>query len=125
MRYLVEVIEAEQSAQPQSVQAPAAPAHRTVNVVDAGADPAGVKDSTAAINGAIRRVHEAGGGTVHLPAGTACPRRSLNCLVVCICRVLVASRPSSLLTLALARNRRRQSSTPAAGSPRVSARTIC
>lgn len=69
MRYLVEVIEAEQSAQPQSVQAPAAPAHRTVNVVDAGADPAGVKDSTAAINGAIRRVHEAGGGTVHLPAG--------------------------------------------------------
>lgn len=67
MRYLVEVIEAEQSAQP--VQAAAAPAHRTVNVVDAGADPAGVKDSTAAINGAIRRVHEAGGGTVHLPAG--------------------------------------------------------
>lgn len=73
MRYLVEVIEAEQAhgqaTQPQSVQASAAPAHRTVNVVEAGADPAGVKDSTAVINDAIRRVHEAGGGTVHLPAG--------------------------------------------------------
>lgn len=73
MRYLVEVIEAEQAhglaAQPQSVQASAAPAHRTVNVVEAGADPTGAADSTAAINQAIRRVHEAGGGTVHLPAG--------------------------------------------------------
>lgn len=74
MRYLVEVIEAEQappgqSAQPQSEQAAVAPTHRTVNVVDAGADPTGVKDSTAVINAAIRRVHEAGGGTVHLPAG--------------------------------------------------------
>ena len=74
MRYLVEVIEAEQAhglaAQPQSVQASAAPAHRTVNVVEAGADPSGAADSTAAINQAIRRVHEAGGGTVHLPAGS-------------------------------------------------------
>lgn len=74
MRYLVEVIEAEQAhelaAQSQSVQAQAAPAHRTVNVVEAGADPTGTADSTAAINGAIRRVHEAGGGTVHLPAGS-------------------------------------------------------
>ncbi|OHP56910.1 right-handed parallel beta-helix repeat-containing protein [Rothia sp. HMSC061D12] len=74
MRYLVEVIEAEQAhglaAQPQSVQASAAPAHRTVNVVEAGADPTGAADSTAAINQAIRRVHEAGGGTVHLPAGS-------------------------------------------------------
>lgn len=74
MRYLVEVIEAEQAhglaAQPQSVQASAAPAHRTVNVVEAGADPSGAADSTAAINQAIRRAHEAGGGTVHLPAGS-------------------------------------------------------
>lgn len=74
MRYLVEVIEAEQAhgqaAQPQSVQASVAPAHRSVNVVDAGADPTGAADSTAAINQAIRRVHEAGGGTVHLPAGS-------------------------------------------------------
>lgn len=69
MRYLVELIEAEQAGQPQSVQAPAAPAHRTVNVVETGADPTGVKDSTAVINSAVRRVHEAGGGTVHLPAG--------------------------------------------------------
>lgn len=74
MRYLVEVIEAEQAhglaAQPQSVQASAAPAHRTVNVVETGADPTGTADSTAAINQAIRRAHEAGGGTVHLPAGS-------------------------------------------------------
>lgn len=74
MKYLVEVIEAEQAhglaAQPQSVQASAAPAHRTVNVVEAGADPTGTADSTAAINQAIRRAHEAGGGTVHLPAGS-------------------------------------------------------
>lgn len=75
MRYLVEVIESEQApqgqlAQSQSVQASAAPAHRTVNVVEAGADPTGAADSTAAINQAIRRVHEAGGGTVHLPAGS-------------------------------------------------------
>lgn len=71
MRYLVEVIEqtpevAEAQKQPQ--QAPV-PAHRTVDVVAAGADPTGAADSTAAINQAIRRVHEAGGGTVHLPAG--------------------------------------------------------
>ena len=75
MRYLVEVIEAEQApqgqlAQPQSVPAPAPATHRTVNVVEAGADPTGAADSTAAINQAIRRVHEAGGGTVHLPAGS-------------------------------------------------------
>lgn len=74
MRYLVEVIESEQApqgqlAQSQSVPAPAPATHRTVNVVGAGADPTGVKDSTEAINEAIRRVHEAGGGTVHLPAG--------------------------------------------------------
>ena len=96
MRYLVEVIEAEQAhglaAQPQSVQASASSAHRSVNVVDAGADPTGVADSTAAINQAIRRVHEAGGG---------------------------------LLTLAQGRSRRRQLSTRAPGSPRVLARTIC
>lgn len=75
MRYLVEVIEAAPSpqgqlAQPQSVPAPAPATHRTVNVVEAGADPTGAADSTAAINQAIRRVHEAGGGTVHLPAGS-------------------------------------------------------
>ena len=75
MRYLVEVIESEQApqgqlAQSQSVPAPAPATHRTVNVVGAGADPTGVKDSTEAINEAIRRVHEAGGGTVHLPAGS-------------------------------------------------------
>lgn len=71
MRYLVEVIEAEQAPQSQPHQPPvsATPAHRTVDVVAAGADPTGAADSTAAINQAIRRVHEAGGGTVHLPAG--------------------------------------------------------
>lgn len=71
MRYLVEVIEAEQAPQSQPAQPPVSvmPAHRTVNVVEAGADPTGAADSTAVINAAIRRVHEAGGGTVHLPAG--------------------------------------------------------
>jgi len=73
MRYLVEVIKAEQApqgqlAQPQSVPAPAPATHRTVNVLEAGADPTGAADSTAAINQAIRRVHEAGGRTAHPPA---------------------------------------------------------
>lgn len=68
MRYLVEVIEqAPETAEAQK-QSPAK--HRTVDVVAAGADPTGAADSTAAINQAIRRVHEAGGGTVHLPAGS-------------------------------------------------------
>lgn len=71
MRYLVEVIEqAPGTAEAQKQQAPVTPAHRTVDVVAAGADPTGAADSTAVINGAIRRVHEAGGGTVHLPAGS-------------------------------------------------------
>ena len=43
--------------------------HRTICAVESGADPTGTQDSTAVINDAIRRVHEAGGGTVHLPAG--------------------------------------------------------
>ena len=43
--------------------------HRTVSVVDAGADPTGVTDSTAIINAAIHAAHTAGGGTVYLPAG--------------------------------------------------------
>lgn len=43
--------------------------HRTVSVVDAGADPTGVTDSTAIINAAIHATHTAGGGTVYLPAG--------------------------------------------------------
>lgn len=43
--------------------------HRTVSVVDAGADPTGVTDSTAIINAAIHATHIAGGGTVYLPAG--------------------------------------------------------
>ncbi|WP_315550290.1 glycosyl hydrolase family 28-related protein, partial [Rothia mucilaginosa] len=42
---------------------------RTICAVESGADPTGTQDSTAVINDAIRRVHEAGGGTVHLPAG--------------------------------------------------------
>lgn len=71
MRYLVEVIEAEQPLQSQPAQppVPAKAVHRTVNVVDAGADPTDATDSTEAINATIRRVYEAGGGTVHLPAG--------------------------------------------------------
>jgi len=68
MRYLVEVIE--QSPEAVEVQNQSPAKHRTVNVVEAGADPTGAADSTAAINQAIRRVHEAGGGTVHLPAGS-------------------------------------------------------
>ena len=67
MRYLVEVIEQAPEAVDVQKQSPAK--HRTVDVVAAGADPTGAADSTAAINQAIRRVHEAGGGTVHLPAG--------------------------------------------------------
>lgn len=67
MRYLVEVIE--QSPEAVEVQNQSPAKHRTVDVVAAGADPTGAADSTAAINQAIRRVHEAGGGTVHLPAG--------------------------------------------------------
>nr|DAO95644.1 MAG TPA: peptidase [Caudoviricetes sp.] len=43
--------------------------HRTVSVVDAGADPTGGTDSTAIINAAIHATHTAGGGTVYLPAG--------------------------------------------------------
>lgn len=43
--------------------------HRTVDVVEAGADPTGVTDSTAIINAAIHATHTAGGGTVYLPAG--------------------------------------------------------
>lgn len=70
MRYLVEVIEqAPGTAEAQKQQVPVS-SHRTVNVVEAGADPTGATDSTAVINEAIRRVHEAGGGTVHLPAGS-------------------------------------------------------
>lgn len=68
MRYLVEVIE--QSPEAVEVQKQSPAKHRTVDVVAAGADPTGAADSTAAINQAIRRVHEAGGGTVHLPAGS-------------------------------------------------------
>lgn len=68
MRYLVEVIE--QSPEAVEVQNQSPAKHRTVNVVEAGADPTAAADSTAAINQAIRRVHEAGGGTVHLPAGS-------------------------------------------------------
>lgn len=68
MRYLVEVVEQVPEAVEVQKQSPAK--HRTVDVVAAGADPTGAADSTAAINQAIRRVHEAGGGTVHLPAGS-------------------------------------------------------
>lgn len=68
MRYLVEVIE--QSPEAVEVQNQSPAKHRTVDVVAAGADPTGTQDSTAVINDAIRRVHEAGGGTVHLPAGS-------------------------------------------------------
>lgn len=68
MRYLVEVVEQVPEAVEVQTQSPAK--HRTVDVVAAGADPTGAADSTAAINQAIRRVHEAGGGTVHLPAGS-------------------------------------------------------
>lgn len=68
MRYLVEVVEQVPEAVEVQNQSPAK--HRTVDVVAAGADPTGAADSTAAINQAIRRVHEAGGGTVHLPAGS-------------------------------------------------------
>lgn len=67
MRYLVEVIEQAPEAVDVQKQSPAK--HRTVDVVAAGADPTGAADSTKVINEAIRRVHEAGGGTVHLPAG--------------------------------------------------------
>lgn len=68
MRYLVEVVEQVPEAVEVQKQSPAK--HRTVDVVAAGADPTGAADSTAVINSAIRRVHEAGGGTVHLPAGS-------------------------------------------------------
>lgn len=68
MRYLVEIVEQVPEAVEVQKQSPAK--HRTVDVVAAGADPTGAADSTAAINQAIRRVHEAGGGTVHLPAGS-------------------------------------------------------
>lgn len=68
MRYLVEVIE--QAPESVEVQKQPPAKHRTVDVVAAGADPTGAADSTAVINAAIRRVHEAGGGTVHLPAGS-------------------------------------------------------
>lgn len=68
MRYLVEVVEQVPEAVEVQKQSPAK--HRTVDVVAAGADPTGAADSTAVINQAIRRVHEAGGGTVHLPAGS-------------------------------------------------------
>lgn len=67
MRYLVEVVEQVPEAVEVQKQSPAK--HRTVDAVAAGADPTGAADSTAVINSAIRRVHEAGGGTVHLPAG--------------------------------------------------------
>lgn len=67
MRYLVEVVEQVPEAVEVQKQSPAK--HRTVDVVAAGADPTGAADSTTVINAAIRRVHEAGGGTVHLPAG--------------------------------------------------------
>lgn len=67
MRYLIEVVEQVPEAVEVQKQSPAK--HRTVDVVAAGADPTGATDSTAVINAAIRRVHEAGGGTVHLPAG--------------------------------------------------------
>ena len=56
MRYLVEVIE--QSPEAVEVQNQSPAKHRTVDVVAAGADPTGAADSTAAINQAIRRVHE-------------------------------------------------------------------
>ena len=69
MKYVVDVVETATPAPESQTPAPVAATHRTVNVVDAGADPTGAKDSTAVINDAIRRVHEAGGGTVHLPAG--------------------------------------------------------
>lgn len=39
-------------------------------VTDFNADPTGAVDSTAAINRAIQRAAEMGGGTVHLPAGS-------------------------------------------------------
>lgn len=68
MRYLVEVVEQVPESVEVQKQSPAK--HRTVDVVAAGADPTGAADSTAVINQAIRRVHEAGGGTVHLPAGS-------------------------------------------------------
>ena len=58
MRYLVEVVEQVPEAVEVQTQSPAK--HRTVDVVAAGADPTGAADSTAAINQAIRRVHEAG-----------------------------------------------------------------
>ena len=68
MRYLVEVVEHVPESVEVQKQSPAK--HRTVDAVAAGADPTGAADSTAAINQAIRRVHDAGGGTVHLPAGS-------------------------------------------------------
>lgn len=48
---------------------------RPINVIDAtqppyGADPAGTRDSTAAIQSALDAAGEAGGGVVFLPAGT-------------------------------------------------------
>lgn len=69
MKYVVDVVETATSAPESQPPVSAVATHRTVNVVEAGADPTGVKDSTAVINSAVRRVHEAGGGTVHLPAG--------------------------------------------------------
>jgi len=41
-----------------------------VSVLDFGADPTGVDDSTAAIQYAINYVHSLGGGAVYLPSGT-------------------------------------------------------
>ncbi len=55
------------SSVPETISAKLA---QTVSVLDFGADPAGVADSTAAINLAIAWVHAAGGGSILYPPGS-------------------------------------------------------
>ena len=49
---------------------PFTPARPTFNVLNYGADPSGVRDSTAAIQAAVNAASAAGGGTVYFPPGT-------------------------------------------------------
>ena len=58
------------TAQPSGETEGAGAAMASVNVRDFGAEGDGETDDTAAVQAAIDRVHDAGGGYVYLPAGT-------------------------------------------------------
>ena len=124
MKYVVDVVETATAAPESQPPVHVAAIHRTVNVVEAGADPTGAADSTAAINQAIRRVHEAGGGTVHLPAGSYKVSAPFIELLGGV-HLQGAGRESTIIfaDTGAGQSRRPPSSTRAPGSPRVSART--